>query len=172
MSKISEAIANFNIFEGDHVYYGMASATMPTIQNVTEQISGAGIAGSYETAIMGHINAMTLTLNFRNMTTDSLRLMEQRNHQIELRVPVQELNRLQAQKIITAYKHVMIIQPKSLNAGQVAPATVGNVSGEYSVQYWATYINGEKVLEIDMLNFIYEVNGTNYLADMKRAMGM
>ncbi|MCL2694062.1 MAG: phage major tail tube protein, partial [Oscillospiraceae bacterium] len=150
--KISEAIVNFNVFEGNNMKLGLASATMPTIQNVTEQISGAGIPGTYESAIMGHINAMTLGLNFRNMTKDAIILMEQRDHLIELRVPTQELDRIEGKTKITSYKHVMNVFPKSLNAGQVAPASVGNVSGEYTVKYWKTFINGEKVLEIDMIN--------------------
>ena len=37
--------------------------------------------------------------------------------------------------------------------------------------YFATYIDGAKVLEIDILNFIYFVNGVDYLADVRKALG-
>ena len=40
-----------------------------------------------------------------------------------------------------------------------------------SVRYWATYIDGAKVREIDPLNFICEVNGVDYLADVRKAIG-
>ena len=57
------------------------------------------------------------------------------------------------------------------NGGTVAPAAPTNGSGEYSVRYWATYIDGAKVREIDPLNFICEVNGVDYLADVRKAIG-
>ena len=41
-----------------------------------------------------------------------------------------------------------------------------------SVRYWATYIDGKKVREVDQLNFICYVNGTDYLADVRKALGM
>ena len=35
-----------------------------------------------------------------------------------------------------------------------------------------TYIDGKKVREVDQLNFICYVNGTDYLADVRKALGM
>lgn len=37
--------------------------------------------------------------------------------------------------------------------------------------YYATYIDGKKKLEIDPLNYIYYVNGKDYLADVRKALG-
>lgn len=41
----------------------------------------------------------------------------------------------------------------------------------YAVSYYATYIDGKKKLEIDPLNYIYYVNGKDYLADVRKALG-
>jgi hypothetical protein len=172
MSKVSESTINFTVFEGGTQYYGMAKAKLPSISNIMQEIEGAGIAGKYESSILGHINAMTLGLNFRNPTEDAITLMEPREHTIELRVPVQELNRVSGRKLVTAFKHVFILTPKTLDLGEVAPAAAGNPSGEYAVRYWAIFIDGKNVLEIDMLNFIYKVNGTNYLAEVRKALGV
>ena len=67
---------------------------------------------------------------------------------------------------------VSCVIPKSDKGGSVAPATPSNGSGEYAVRYWATYIDGKKVREVDQLNFICYVNGTDYLADVRKALGM
>ena len=61
---------------------------------------------------------------------------------------------------------------QSDKGGSVAPAAPSNGSGEYAVRYWATYIDGKKVREVDQLNFICYVNGTDYLADVRKALGM
>ena len=58
-----------------------------------------------------------------------------------------------------------------ITAGKLAPASSAEASGEYPVTYYATYIDGKKVLEIDILNFIYYVNGVDYLEDVRKALG-
>ena len=57
-------------------------------------------------------------------------------------------------------------------AGGVEPATPSAGSGEYAVRYWATYINNERVREIDPLNMIFYVNGVDYMAQVRKALGM
>ncbi len=62
--------------------------------------------------------------------------------------------------------------PRATRAAPLPPAAPSNGSGEYAVRYWATYIDGKKVREVDQLNFICYVNGTDYLADVRKALGM
>lgn len=72
---------------------------------------------------------------------------------------------------MSSVKHIAKVFPKKHAPGKLAPAAAADASGEYAVLYYATYINGERVLEIDPLNFIYYVNGTDYLADVRKALG-
>lgn len=64
-----------------------------------------------------------------------------------------------------------MVVPKSTKGGTIAPATPTSGSGEYAVRYWATYINGKKVRELDPLNFICYINGVDYLAGVRAALG-
>ena len=171
MSNISESVINFAVYENAVEYYGMAEVALPEISNLTEEIKGAGISCSYESVILGHIEAMTLTLNFRTFVKDAVALLEPRNHQLDLRVGQQSKDTVSGKIIVTPVKHVMVVKPKKLNPGKVAPASPAEASGEYSVTYWATFIDGEKVLEVDILNFVYFVNGVDYLADVRKALG-
>lgn len=43
--------------------------------------------------------------------------------------------------------------------------------GDKRLKYEDTYIDGKKKLEIDPLNYIYYVNGKDYLADVRKALG-
>lgn len=72
---------------------------------------------------------------------------------------------------IRAIKHILVVIPKTHTPGTVAPATPENGTGEFAVRYWATYIDGKKVREIDPLNFICLIDGTDYLADVRKALG-
>lgn len=162
---------NFAVYEDGVEYYGMASVGMPTLTNLTQSISGAGIGGNIEAVIKGHVDAMTLTLNFRTTTPQSIKLSEPRRHTIELRIAQQNEDPISNTISAQPEKHVMVIIPKTHNVGSIAPASPSNGSGEYAVRYWATWINGQKVREIDPMNFIYWVNGTDYLADVRKALG-
>lgn len=66
---------------------------------------------------------------------------------------------------------IEIVFPKKTSLGKVATASTSDASGEYSVSYFATYLEGKKVLEIDPLNYIFFVNGKDYLAEVRRALG-
>ncbi|SHG90407.1 phage major tail tube protein [Tepidibacter thalassicus] len=171
MPKVNESVINFAVYENSTEYYGMAEVTLPEISNLTEEVKGAGISGTFESVVLGHLEAMTLTLNFRTLVKDAVALLEPRDHQIDLRVAQQGKDTVSGKTTVTSIKHVMVVKPKKLNPGKVAPASPAEASGEYAVTYWATFIDGEKVLEVDILNFIYFVNGTDYLADVRKALG-
>lgn len=162
---------NFAVYEDGQEYYGMASATMPNLSNLVQSISGAGIAGNIEAVILGHVDNMTLGLNFRTTSEASIRLSEPRRHTIDLRIAQQVEDPVTNSIDAVAEKHVFIVIPKNHTVGSVAPATPTNGSGEYAVRYWATWIDGKKVREIDPLNFICEVNGVDYLAPVRKALG-
>ena len=171
MPKFDESIINFAVYENGVEYIGMAEASMPSLSALTQILSGAGIAGNVESVILGHFDAMTLGLNFRTINEHTVRLSEPRRHEIDLRVAQQIEDSTQGKLVVQSVKHILVVVPKTTNIGKVAPASSGDGSGEYAVRYWATYIDGAKVQEIDPLNFICYINGTDYLSEVRRALG-
>ena len=171
MANINETVDNFRVFEDSVKYYGIAEVTLPEISSITNEVRGAGIGGAFESVTIGHLEAMTLTLNFRTLVADAMALLEPRDHQIELRVAQQGKDVLSRITKFTELKHVFVAFPKKLNPGKVAPASPADASGEYAVTYWATFIDGKKALEIDILNFIYFVNGKDYNAEVRKMLG-
>lgn len=168
---MDQANVNFALYEDNREFLGIASVTLPDITWLNSSISGAGIAGNVEAVIVGHLDAMTMTLNMRTATPDAIRLTEPRRHNIDLRVAQQDEDTVAGEIQIRKVKHVMVVVPKSFKGGSVAPASPADASGEYAVRYWAMFIDGEKVTEIDPLNYICRINGTDYLADVRAALG-
>ena len=142
---MDQSIINFKVYEDSVEYVGMAQATLPDLTALTQSISGAGIAGNVESVILGHFDAMTLGLNFRTVTDQSVKLSEPRRHTIDLRVAQQDEDVVAGKVVVRAVKHILVVIPKSDKGGSVAPAAPSNGSGEYAVRYWATYIDGKKV---------------------------
>lgn len=171
MPKIDETVIGFAVYEDATEYMGLSEVTLPEISNMTQEISGAGIGGKIESVILGAIEAMTLTLNFRTVTKNAIKLHEPRQHHIDLRAAQQQRDTAKGTTEVVKVKHILVITPKKLNPGKVSTASAAEVSGEYAVSYYASYIDGKKILEIDPLNYIYFVNGKDYLAAVRRALG-
>lgn len=171
MPKIDETVIGFAVYEDATEYVGISEVALPEISNMTEEISGAGIGGKIESVILGAIEAMTVTFNFRTVTKNAIKLHEPRKHKIDLRAAQQQTDTVKGTTEVVKIKHILTITPKKLNPGKVASASAAEVSGEYAVSYYATYINGKKMLEIDPLNYIYYVNGKDYLKDVRKALG-
>lgn len=171
MPNFDESVINFAVYEDSVEYVGMAGVTLPNLAAIVQTLSGAGIAGNVEVPVLGHYDVMSLTLNFRTTTEHSVRLSEPRRHNIDLRMAQQIEDTVAGEVKVQSIKHVLVVVPKTDTGGTIAPAAPTNGSGEYSVRYWATYIDGAKVREIDPLNFICVVNGVDYLADVRKAIG-
>jgi P2 family phage contractile tail tube protein len=169
--KTSESVINYDVYEDAVNMYGTASVTLPDISNMTQTISGAGIAGEIESVILGHFSAMQMTINFRTVTEMAVKLTEQREHLLELRVAQQSMDSTAGVKTVDQVKYVAACTPKKLGLGSLAPASPSDASGDYSVRYIAGYIGGTKMLEIDPLNYICFQNGKDYLADVRKALG-
>lgn len=169
--KIDNGTVNFAVYEGSNEFLGMAEVTLPEFTALTEEIQGAGIAGTFNGPYVGHLEAMALTLNFRSVTKSAIKLMEPISHQIEMRAAQQKWNNTSGKMEQESVKHVAIVTPTKYAPGKLAPASPTESSGEYSVSYYALFINGEKLIEIDILNYIHFINGTDYLEDVRKALG-
>jgi hypothetical protein len=159
-------------YEDSTRFLGMTDGTLPSLAAKVATMSGAGIAGELEAVSRGHFDAMTLGLNFRTNTSDAISLTEPRRHQIELRGNQQIENPTTGIIEDVLEKHVFVVMPKSYNFGSMKPNSTEDVSGEYAVRYWACYIGGKKVLEIDPINYVCSINGVDYLADERNNLGI
>jgi len=171
MPKFDESVINFAVYEDSVEYAGMAKVSLPDLTALTQSVSGAGIAGNIDAVILGHFDAMTLVLNFRTTTEQAVRLSEPRRHTIDIRVAQQIEDTVAGTLRVQPVKHLFVVIPKKDAGGSIAPASPTDGSGEYAVHYWATYIDGVKKREIDPLNFICFVDGVDYLADVRKAIG-
>lgn len=168
---MDQIIVNYALYEDAKEHLGTVEVDLPDLTWLSSELSGAGIAGKVETIVKGHIEAMTLGIKFRTATKEAINLLAPTRHTIDLRFARQDENPVSGEFEVVPVKHVMVVLPKSLAAGKVAPASPSDASGQYAVRYWAQYIDGKKVLEIDPMNYICVVNGVDYLASTRAALG-
>lgn len=165
--NLTELVVNARVYEDAKEFLGVADVTLPKLSAMKQLIKGAGIAGEYNTGIPGYYSAMSMSIKFRGMTDGAIVLAEPRSHQIEVRVAEQAMDTTTRKKGYQMIKHVFITTPGDLDAGAVAAAGENAVPTEHDVSYWAIYKNGKKVLEVDPLNNICDINGTDFLKEVR-----
>ena len=171
MSMQPEAYIDFEVYEDVVNFMGISKATMPDLVFLTQSITGAGIAGNVEAVLIGMVEAMTLKLDFRSPNGAAVSLMKPEKHNVELRIAEQHWDTVEVAKHVAKDKYVMVVMPKKLSVGSIAPAAAADASGEYSVYYYAGYKDGKTLWEIDPFNYICVIDGIDYMADVRAALG-
>lgn len=171
MAKQPESNVLFELYEDGNNYMGLTQATLPNIAFIVQQISGAGMNGNIDVPIAGMLEAMELSLNFRSPTDAAKSLAAPKSHHLDLRVAAQYWDNVGAEYGIEADKYVMVTRPKAMNPGNVQPATPADTANTFSVVYYAGYKDGQKIWEVDPTNYICVVDGVDYFAPIRKALG-
>ena len=166
-----ESLIDFKVYEDKNEYLGVAQVGLPDIAYITQTITGAGIAGNVEAVLIGMMDVMTTTMQFRSCTDAAAKLAKPIAHQIDLRVAEQYWDSVGGQRVVQADKYVMKIIPKKTAAGNVTPASPADANGEYSTYYYAAYKDGKQLWEIDPHNYICVIDGVDYMAPVRKALG-
>ena len=166
-----ESLIDFKVYEDKNEYLGIAQVGLPDISYITQTITGAGIAGNVEAVLIGMLDVMTTTMQFRSCTEAAAKLAKPTAHQIDLRVAEQYWDSVGGQRVIQADKYVLKVIPKKTSPGNVSPASPADANGEYSTYYYAAYKDGNKLWEIEPHNYICIIDGVDYMAPVRKALG-
>ena len=166
------AYINLELYDEDSVnLLGVAKVKLPDITFPCVTISGAGMMGNMEVPYIGMIDNMTTEIDWQSPTGDAVKLMSPKKHQLDMRVAEEYWGVEEAEVGTWADKYVMIVRPKTLGVGDVAPMAAANTSGEYVVYYYAAYRDGKQLWEIDKRNMKCVIDGVDYMADVRKALG-
>lgn len=118
---MENSVINFACYEDGRDLAGIASVSLPSINWISNSISGAGIAGNIESVVLGHLDAMSVTLNFHTLTEYGIALAEPRRHNIDLRAAQQDENNVKGTIGTVSVKHVMVVVPQDIERRQPDP---------------------------------------------------
>lgn len=169
---MKNVVVNYRAYEGNETYLGNAEVTLPDLSRITQEVQGAGINGKINIPVAGHFDEMTMTISFKAPSKEQAVLFEGRVHTLSLHAAVQGRDDTTGEITQTAHKYIVKVIPTKNALGKLAPASTSDGSNEYSVVYYAEYIEGTKINEIDLNNFICIINGNDELTKVRRALGM
>lgn len=165
-------VVNYKVYKDGKDFIGVTQHDAPVISAVVEEIKGAGIGGTVEVPVKGLIQAMSMTLTFKSITPQTLLILSQEAHHIELWSAVQSLDPQTGKYVIKQHKIIYRAIPKVNTVGKFVPGETQDRAIEFSVTYYRETFDGKEIVEIDPLTSIYRIGGKDINSDVRKAIGL
>lgn len=169
--KIPDKLIGFRVYkEGDFI--DTADVELPDIEHMTETLTGSGIAGEIETPALGQIASMTTSINFRTQTKKMISFLSPNETMLDVRGSLQDYDSGKGKIVTRGLKVTMSVLPKTVGLGKLEVGNTTDSSSELEVTYLRVMIDNDVLLEIDKANYIYVVDGVDYLEEVRKQLGM
>ena len=169
ITNIPEVINNFNAYNTGNMLVGVTGAVpLPNFEAITEEISGAGVLGSYDTAIPGFYSSMVQEVPFRILDTDIFSLMNP-GELVDLTFRASEQHTVKSTGALD-YKGMRVVERgrlKSFSPGKLELGKQMGASVTLELLYILIEIDGKTKLEYDKLNSVFVVNGKDLLEKVR-----
>ena len=169
---IPEKITKFNVYSDDSRLLGIADGNFPSLEFITTEIKGSGLAGTIDSPGGGQFGSIVVTLNWRTTTRDFMQLAVPGSHTLDLYAELLSYDAGSGEYLSESLHIYMKAFTKKLDMGKLPDMESQEGSTEHEVYYLKADIDNQEQLLIDKFNYIYRVQGTDYLADTRRNIGM
>jgi P2 family phage contractile tail tube protein len=172
--KIPNMLKDANVYIEGRDYAGKAEIEIPSITQLTEDYTAMGISGKVTLPFHGHVDGMEGNLKFASIVGDAHKVLGDPStaHHVDVRGSVQRYNvrsgkmdeypvQIVMRSFFTEIKH-----PTYKGAQNEGPEFT------FNALYVKIVIDGEEVLEVDPMSYVYRVNGIDVLAQTKTNLGM
>jgi P2 family phage contractile tail tube protein len=167
-NPIPEKVVNFNVYaEGEKLVGVSGEVKLPSLEAITENITGAGIAGEIESATPGHFKSMQIEIPFRILYDPTFSLAVPNGQTITLRASQQSFDSAGGKINFRPLKIVLKVMPKNLELGTLGVGKPTESTNALEILYIKIQENRKTLLELDKLNFVYIVNGVDVFSQIK-----
>lgn len=170
-NPIPEKVVNFNVYTNTEKLVGVTDeVTLPDFDSMTETVSGAGIAGEYESPTIGHFSSQELEIQFRTISDPSFNLFNSVGKSIVLRAAQGSYDVSEGKASYRPLKITVRGIPKGLALGKLGVGAPTETTNKIEVLYLKIEENGRTLLEFDKLNYVFIVNGDDVMADIRNSI--
>lgn len=166
MNGIPEKVHSANVYTGGNKLLGTTGElTLPTLEAMTETISGYGILGEYESPTPGHFGSMEQEIEFRIFDDGVFALM---GDSVDLTLRAAQMSRdTTGATETTGVKIVMRGMLKSFGDGTIKSTSPIGTKIKIELLYYKLVVDGKDRVELDKLNGIYKLNGKDQLSKVR-----
>lgn len=139
---------------------------------MNENVKAAGLAGELEMPVIGHLASMKCTINWTLITDDGISLAAPVTQMITVRGSQQYYDPGSGTTQTQAITVVMKVQPRNIQLGKLSKGQPTDTSNEFEVFMIKVLLDGEECLLADKVNYIFRVDGYDYLESVRSDLGM
>ena len=172
VNEIPETLTNFEIYEDGTRLIGLANVTLPEMNQITSEVSGAGVAGKIEVPVQGHFESMEVTLKWRTIFKTPLTLMKSGGTQLSCRGAMQHYEAAEGTVKIVPVRCDVRARHTSTNLGEFNTGEQTETETKLVCDYVKLLVDDKTIIEYDALNYVYIVNGTDLMSDVRSALGL
>ncbi len=166
---MSGTVIAHKFFDNDEEVADNVSCQLPSLEFASSEVKGAGILGAMDMPSSGQLNSLTFSATMRSINKSSLSVSSPGVHNIELRFAKDQFTG-DGQSVPIGTKIFVKGVFKKNDPGKVEDGATMDGTIEYEVLRYRIVIDGEEILLIDKVNYIYSVNGTDYMERVKAAL--
>lgn len=168
---LPQKLKYFNVYVDGNSYIGEAeSITLPKLTQKLESYRGAGMPGSVKVNLGLDDDALDLELTMGGLVESLTALLGGTINQVNLRFAGafqkdDSEDYLKVEVSVTG-------RFKEMDMGEFKQGDSSTSKHSMSNTYYKLSIDGEDVIEIDIINMIYKVKGTDLLEQARQAIGL
>lgn len=169
-SIIPTVTNTYNVYKKGNALIGLSDEiTLPDFSAITEEMSGSGLLGKIEEAVMGHFGSQEMEIPFLNLDDDIFEYADPTEVvDLNLRASQQQLDKESGK---SPYRGIRIAVRGKLKAFKPGVLKQGGKMGSsitLELHYIMVEIDNVKKLELDKLNSVYRVAGKDIMEEMRK----
>lgn len=169
----SIGLINFEVYKsGSDRLIGIANVELPTMEYETVDMKGAGLSGTMSMPVRGNFSSMELKLTWRSIEAEATELFGHKSINLSLYGAVSREDSGTHDLKVQRHKLEVSVLSKTLNLGKWEPSSTTDSESTFELQTLNYKIDGKEVLDIDRLNYVFKVFGTDYSRDTRTALGL
>lgn len=172
INRIPTVLIDHAVYLGNSRMIGAGEVTLPSISAITTEVEGAGIGGKLEVPVLGHFDSFQVSIAFRTVELDAAELMRPIAHDLVFRGSQQMYDGAGGNITTEAISVFVKTMPKSIDIGKLKAGESMDSKVEFEVSRIRMVKAGLELYEIDKLNGIYRVLGTDYSASIRADLGI
>ena len=158
----------YNVYNKGNALIGLSDEiTLPDFSALTEEMSGSGLLGKIQEAVMGHFGSQELEIPFLNLDDDIFSFADPLEViDLNLRAAQQQLNK---QSGTAGYRGIRIAvrgKLKSFKPGVLKQGGKMGSSITLELHYILVEIDGKTKMELDKLNQVYRIGDKDIMEEM------
>ena len=172
INDVMQQNINYEVYVDGSRYLGTSSVDLSEINYMTNEIKGAGIAGQIDMPTLSHIENLEITLHWRSIFERPTYLLGQNSFMLSLRGAMQKYDAATGVLKVLPVRIDVRGLTTGANLGKLEPAEQTDTESKFNLDYIKIMVDNVKIFEHDKFNFIHEVEGVDYLRDVRIALGL